>query len=116
MARVVGASLLVDSNGNPVQLFTPSAVRSQVATAGAASTAATALPTGTGTLSTVVEIRATENCYINFGNGSVSASAASTSQLFPAGEKMQKVPATATHFAVIRQGSNDTTVQIELMV
>lgn len=82
-------------------------VRAQVTTAGAASASA-ALPVS----AQVAYIRATATCYINFGTALVAATADANSQLFIQGETLQPLPASATHFAVIRIGDSDVTVQV----
>jgi hypothetical protein len=112
------ATLIANPTGGNVQLygyFSP-ARRVQVVTAGAASTAATALPTGAALISRMVEIRSDGGtCYVLFGDDSIVATADEDSQLFPAGEKVQQIPDGATHFAVIRAGEDNVTVQIELL-
>jgi hypothetical protein len=103
-------SLLNDSNGRAIQLFSLSATRSQVTTGDALTTAAIALPAN----SEWVEIRMLGgDGYVNFGDDSVVAATDATSQAFPSGEKVQRLPPGATHFAVIRAGSDNITVQIE---
>lgn len=85
------------------------------ATAGAASTAEAALPTG----ARVIEVRATDAIWIRFGNTGMSAAAAdANSILFPAGEKVMPVPLDSSgnpfdYFRVLRVGSSDVAVQIE---
>lgn len=87
------------------------------ATATAASTTEAALPSG----AKVIELRATEAIWIRFGNTGMNAAAADTdSILFPAGEKVMPVPLTAAgvaydYFRVMRVGSADVPVQIELV-
>jgi hypothetical protein len=108
----MAGTLHSDNNGRAIQLFPLGAVRAQVTTADALTTAAVAIPSG----AEWVEIRATDVCYINFGTSGVVAAADETSQLFPAGEKVQKLPAGTTHFAVIRASANDVTVQMEKLV
>lgn len=107
------AQLIRDSSSSPVQMFVQSGARVNVSTAGATSSAATALPASVDPNGSLVEIRATGACFINFGTGGVAASADSTSMLFPAGEKSMKLPKGTTHFAIIRVGSDDVVVQIE---
>jgi len=101
-----------DNNGRAVQLFPLGAVRTQVTTTDALTTAAIAIPAG----AEWVEIRATDVCYINFGTSGVVAATDNTSQLFPAGEKVQKLPVGTTHYAVIRASSNNVTLQMEKLV
>lgn len=98
----------VDGNGKAVPTLLDSGVRTQVTTAGAATSAATALPAS----AQVAFIRATATCYINFGDAAVAATADANSQLFIQGETLQPLPRAATHFAVIRIGADDVTVQI----
>ena len=101
------ASLPLDRNGQPIQVLRGSGTRVNL-TAGAASSR-DAIPTG----AQVVLVRATDHIWYNFGDGSVTASAAATSVLFPAGEASVVVPTGTTHIAVLRVGSSDVPVQLE---
>lgn len=98
----------IDSAGRSVPTLRDSGDRTQVTTTDGNTTAATALPTA----SQLVFIRATATCYINFGTSGVAAVADETSQLFIQGETIQPVPPGATHYAVIRIGATDATVQV----
>lgn len=107
-----------ESKDAVVPVLRPSGVRVQVATAGASSTAATALPTGARVIEVVLV--GDVDAYINFGGDAVAAVADATSKLFVAGEKTMAVPLDAsgvpyTHFAVIRRQSTNVLVQIERM-
>lgn len=64
--------------------------------------------------SDVVEIAASDACYIKFGDSSVVA-AASTSRVFPLGAAAYKVPIGATHLAVIQLGGSAGTLSIARM-
>lgn len=102
------------SDADYAPLLTPSAVRVN-ATAGAASTAEAALPTGSKGL----RISATEPCYIRFGNAGMDAAAANaTSMLFLAGTEYMGTPVDVNgvpydYFRAIRAGGSDSTVQFE---
>lgn len=101
------ASLPLDRNGQAIQVLRPSGTRVNL-TAGAASSRTT-IPTG----AQVVLFRATDHVWYNFGDSGVTASAAATSVLFPAGEAAVVLPTGATHVAVLRVGSSDVPVQLE---
>lgn len=103
----VNATLPIDRNGREIQVLRGSGSRANL-TAGA-TTSNVALPTG----AQIVFIRATDHVWINFGTAGVTASAANTSQLHPAGESVAIVPTGATHFAALRVGASDVPVQIE---
>src|SRR5574343_201009 len=104
---VVNTTLPLDRNGRDIPIPRTSQVRTNL-TAGVASSNA-ALPTGYQ----MVYIRCTDHIWINWGTSGVTASAANTSQLHPAGESIQVVPTGATHIAVLRVGSTDVPVQVE---
>lgn len=81
------------------------------ATAGAASTAEAALPTGATDL---VIVRASGLMAIRFGTTGMGAAAIdANSVLFVAGEAPVQLPEGATHFRCIRGGSADAAVQLE---
>lgn len=101
------ATMPVDRNGQNIPIFRGSTVRANL-TAGAATSNA-ALPSGYN----VILIRATDNIWYNLGTSGVTASAASTSVLFPAGEAAIVIPSGATHIAVLRVGASDVPVQVE---
>lgn len=108
------STLINDASNRPVQLFHQSGVRVTLTTTDASTTAGTALPTNLPSAGALVEIRATDVVYINFGSSSgVVAALDSTSLLFPAGEKVMELPSGSTHFAIIRATANNATVQIE---
>lgn len=101
--------------GEAVQMLPLSGSRVS-ATAGAASTAEAALPSG----SALVMVRATGPIAIRFGDTGMSAAAVdANSILFPSGEAPVRVPfgatdnTPATHFRVIRASGSDAFVQIE---
>ena len=100
-------ALPLDRNGQAIQIFRPSGTRAN-ATAGAASSRV-AIPS----TATVLLVRATDHIWYNFGDSSVTASAADTSVLFPAGESAVVVPTGTTHIAVLRVGGSDVPVQVE---
>lgn len=104
---VVNTTLPIDRNGKAIPVPRTSQSRTNL-TAGVASSNA-ALPTGYQ----MVFVRCTDHIWINWGTGAVTASAASTSQLHPAGESVQVVPTGATHIAVLRVGASDVPVQVE---
>ena len=100
-------------NGEAVQMLPLSGVRVN-ATAGVASTAEAAVPTGAA----LVMLRATGPVAIRFGNTGVGAAAVdANSMLFPAGEAPVKIPLVsdvpATHFRVIRASGSDAFIQLE---
>lgn len=105
---LVNTTLPIDSNGRPIPVPRTSQTRVNL-TAGVASSNS-ALPSGGFRL---VFIRCTDHIWINWGTAGVTASAANTSQLHPAGESVQVVPTGATHIAVLRVGSTDVPVQVE---
>lgn len=102
------------NNGNAVQTVYGSQTRVNV-TAGAASSSETAVPGG----ASAVEIRATGDIWLRFGNtGLGDAAADANSILFPGGEKFIVVPLDANgaaydFFKVMRVGSSDVPVQME---
>lgn len=103
--------------GDAAQIVRWSGERIQLA-ASSSSSAGVALPTGTK----VVEIRATEDCYIEFGTGTgIAALANEGSVLFLRGVQVVPVPLDAsnnplTHVAVIAAGADDGVVQIEKII
>jgi hypothetical protein len=107
------STLITDASSRAVQLFHLSGVRTNVTTTDGTTTAATALPSGLPDVGALVEVRATDTCYVAFGDASVDAEATSASMLFPAGEKVLQLPSGVTHFAVIRAGSTNISVQVE---
>lgn len=62
------------------------------------------LPTLTPGREDVFRLAATENCFVNFGDDTVTA--ATTDIFFPAGVETIKVPTGATHIAAIDAGTN----------
>lgn len=100
-----------DLNSTPLPGFEYTTTRA-VATAGAASSNA-AIPTGSAGKWVVVRVGAP--IWLNFGTSGVTASAATTSMLWSGAELLFKVPSTATHFAVLRIGATDISVQLELL-
>lgn len=100
-------ALPLDRNGQAIQIFRSSGTRVNL-TASAASSRA-AIPTG----AQVVLVRATDHIWYNFGDSSVTASAADTSVLFPAGEAAVVIPTGTTHVAVLKVGAADVPVQLE---
>jgi hypothetical protein len=110
MARtVIATELPKDQNSVPIQVLVGSENRVNL-TATVASTAATALPTGTVGM---VIVRNVDWVSLNFGTGGVVAANTATSILVPPGEGAYPVPSTATHFALIRVGSADVLCQLE---
>lgn len=104
---MANVSLPQDQKGNAVQALAPS-TNANVAI-GAAS-ANVALPAG----AEVVRIAASCNCFINFGNSTITASG--TSPVFNAGAEIFKVPVGATHIAVIQNGAVTGTLSATRMV
>jgi hypothetical protein len=100
-------ALPLDRNGQAIQIFRPSGTR--VNLTATSSSGRDAIPSG----AQVVLIRATDHIWYNFGDNAVTASAANTSVLFPAGEAAVVVPTGTTHVAVLRVGSTDVPVQFE---
>lgn len=100
-----------DINSLPIPGFEYTGVRVN-ATAGS-TTSNAAVPAGSA--GKWVVVRVTAPTWLNFGSSGVTASAASTSMLWVGGELVIKVPATATHFAVLRTGAADSAVQLELI-
>lgn len=100
-------SLPLDRNGQPIQILRPSGTR--VNLTASSSSSSTTIPSG----AQVVLIRATDHIWYNFGTSGVTASAANTSVLFPAGEAAVVVPTGTTHVAVLRIGAADVPVQLE---
>jgi len=86
-------SLPKDQWGEEIPVLGPGATLTL--TAGAASSSG-ALPAE----AFVVRVAAVNDCYIAFGTSGVTASG--TSVFFPKGSELFKVPATATHMAVIQ--------------
>lgn len=85
--------LLKDKWGEEIPVLGPGSTLTL--TAGAASSNG-ALPAE----AFVVRVAAVNDCYINFGTSGVTASG--TSVFFPKGSELFKVPAGATHMAVIQ--------------
>lgn len=82
-----------DLRGHPIQTLAPEVT----AVLGfSATTTRVALPTGTE----VVRVAPTQDCYIEFGDGTVTASGASI--FMPKGSEIFRVPADATHLAAIQ--------------
>ena len=104
---VVNTTLPIDSNGRAIPV--PRTSQSRVNLTAGSSSSNAALPSGYK----LVFVRCTDHVWINWGTGAVTASAASTSQLHPAGESVQVVPTGATYIAVLRVGSTDVPVQVE---
>jgi hypothetical protein len=95
--------------GIPIQIVLGTGTRVN-ATAGAASTAAVAVPAG----GNILLIRATDSIAIRFGGASVGAAAVDAdSILFISGEAPYVLKTGETHFRVIRVGSSDVAVQLE---
>src|SRR6187431_3216640 len=95
--------------GDQLQLTNGTGTR-VVATAGAASTAAAAIPGG----GNVLMIRAVAAIWIRFGASGVGAAAAdANSILFVAGESPYLLKPGETHFRVLRVGADDVQVQLE---
>lgn len=109
------AEALLDINGQPLDIVRGSGSR-LVVTAGAASTAAQAIP---GTAAQVLEIRATADVWLRFGASGVSDAAADANAiLFPAGERLMVIPyssgvVVSTHFKALRAGGTDAIVEVE---
>lgn len=83
----------VDLRGHPIQTLAPEVTA--VLSFGAASNRV-ALPSG----AELVRIGATQDCYIEFGNGSVTASGSSI--FMPKGSEIFRVPDGATHIAALQ--------------
>lgn len=94
------ASLTLDKFGNAVQALEPVDTGAQVAIG--AATARVALPTG-GDAGELVRLVANVACYFRFGT--VTVNAAATDHLFRPGVELFRVPAGATHIAVIQDGA-----------
>lgn len=103
----VNITLPIDRNGREVQVLKGSGTRVNL-TAGVASSNTT-IPSG----AQVVFVRCTDHIWLNWGTAGVTASAANTSLLHPAGESVQIIPAGTTHVAVLRVGAADVPVQLE---
>lgn len=86
-------TLVLDALNRPVPVLGFAGVLAL--TAGAVSVNG-AIPSG----AYIVRVAAVNDCYIAFGNSGVVASGASS--LFPKGSELLKVPAGATHIAVIQ--------------
>lgn len=121
MARLIEAAILkrglfwpFAKDRTPLQVLNWTQQRAGLAFTG--STDRLALPSGAG----AIEISATENCYINFGDSSVEATstiANDGSRLFMAGVQVVPMPvnsdgSTPTHMAVIQVASAGI-VQVE---
>lgn len=65
-----------------------------------------ALPSGPQ----VVRLAATGNCWIKFGDGTVTATTSDT--LFPAGVEVVKIPTGVTHIAAIQDGASTGSLSI----
>ena len=100
-------SLPLDRNGQPIQVLRGSGTRVNLTATD--TTSRDAIPSG----AQVVLIRATDHIWYNFGDSGVTASAAATSVLFPAGEASVVVPTGTTHVAVLRVGATSVPVQLE---
>jgi hypothetical protein len=96
--------LPTDDNNKEVQTLAPGTTISL--TIGASSDAGT-LPAG----SEVVRVSASDSCYVAF-----SSSASSADMLFAAGSEVFKVPAGATQFACIRQGTASGVLTVTRMI
>lgn len=90
------SKLPIDQNGNPIQAL---ALASNANAAIGLSSVTIAIPANTD----IVRIAATAGCRIKFGPSSVTASVVDT--VFPIGVEVFKVPAGATHLAVIQEGA-----------
>lgn len=96
-------------NGEVAQFLQGSGTRVN-ATAGAASTAEAAVPTG----GKILLISATDSIAIRFGAAGMSAAAVDAdSILFIAGSAPYVLKPNETHFRVIRVGAADVAVQLE---
>jgi len=101
---------VVYPNGQAVPIYVGKGSRANVAST-ATPSAATAIPDSAN----VIVIRSTENCYIAFGDDSVSATSDADSILFVRGEVVYPVSTGVTHFSVVRVGT-DGVVQVEKLV
>lgn len=89
--------LVRDKWGNPIQGLYPDPDGVATVAIGAAS-ARVALPSDAH----IIRIATSQPCYFKFGDGTVAATG--TDSLFPAGSETFRIPAEATHIAVIRDG------------
>lgn len=103
----VDTTLPIDRNGREIQV--PRTSQNRVNLTAGSATSNAALPSGYK----IVYVRCTDHIWLNWGTAGVTASAASTSQLHPAGESVQVVPKGATYIAVLRVGASDVPVQVE---
>lgn len=95
--------------GTPLQIVNGTGTR-VVATAGAASTAEAAVPTG----GNVLLIRAVAPIWIRFGATGMGAAAAdANSILFVTGEAPYVLKSGEAYFRVLRVGASDVLVQLE---
>ena len=114
VARIAAAATFPNDKAAPLAKYTGTRIN---ATAGVASSAEAALPLN----AKVIEIRCTDSIWIRFGATGMGAAAAdANSQLVPPGEKIQLIPyssgtTVSTHFRVLRVGSADVLVQIEVV-
>jgi len=103
------ANWIAFPGGQPLQVMNGTGTR-VVATAGAASTAEAAIPTG----GNILLIRATAGIWIRFGATGMGAAAVdANSILFPAGEAPYLLKNAETFFRVLRVGTDDVPVQLE---
>jgi hypothetical protein len=86
--------LLKDRDGAGIQTLIPDDTTVASITSGSTSAAA-ALPAG----ASIVEVSASNFCYIAFGGSSVAAT--TTSRLCPPGRAVYRLPPGATNFAVL---------------
>lgn len=77
------------------------------------STSRAAIPTGSAGKFVVVRVSAP--VFLKFGDNAVDAATNASSVLWTGSELIHYIPAGTTHVAVIRVGSADCTVQLELL-
>jgi hypothetical protein len=103
-------SLLKDRDGAPIQTLIPDDTTVASLTSGADSTSAALPADPSGNVAIIVEVTASNFCYIAFGADEVEASTAS--RLMSPGSRVYRVPPGATTVAVLELGGNAAAVSI----